>query len=288
MTQKHYVSETLIDGIRVSFEAERTLHEDVTSHHRMELIENRVFGKVLLLDGAVQVTSADEFMYHEMMAHVPILAHDDPRDVLIVGGGDCGLAEEVLKHRRVRSLTQVEIDPNVLDFSHKHFGEFNASVFRDERFQIEIADGAAFVRETMARFDVILVDSTDPVGPGAALFTPAFYRDLHRCLRPDGIAVTQSGVPFLQKEDFVASIRGLGAAFDVATCYIVAVPTYFGGHLALGWASDTASLLEVDPDILRERAAGLATRYYTPAIHRASFVLPGYIAEAVEQADRGR
>jgi spermidine synthase len=286
MTQKRYVSETLIDGIRVSFEANSILHEDVTRHHRLELIENRVFGKVLLLDGAVQVTSADEFMYHEMMAHVPILAHDDPGDVLIIGGGDCGLAEEVLKHRRVRSLTQVEIDPSVLAFSREHFAEFNAAVFNDERFHIEIADGAAFVRETPARFDIILVDSTDPVGPGAALFTESFYRGLRRCLRRDGVAVTQSGVPFVQEDEFTASIRGLRAAFDVATCYLVAVPTYFGGHLALGWASNRGELLHVHVDTLRERAAGLATRYYTPEVHRASFALPAYIATAAEQASR--
>lgn len=179
-------------------------------------------------------------------------------------------------------LTQVEIDPSVLEFSREHFAEFNAPVFGDERFHVEIADGAAFVRETAARFDIILVDSADPVGPGAALFNESFYRNLHRCLRPGGIAVTQSGVPFLQEDEFAASIGGLGAAFDVATCYLVAVPTYFGGHLALGWASDRGELLHVRTETLRERAAGLATRYYTPEVHQASFALPAYIAAAIE------
>ena len=279
------MSETLTEGVLLSFEADAVLYEESTPHHRLELIENRTFGKVLLLDGAVQVTSADEFIYHEMMAHVPILTHDEPREVLIIGGGDCGLAEEVLKHAGIDTLTQVEIDASVLDFAREHFGSFNAPVFTDPRFQVEIADGATFAAETGKRFDIILVDSTDPIGPGAALFTEAFYRDLRRCLRPGGIVVTQSGVPFVQEDSFVAAMRALSAAFGTVACYVVAVPTYFGGHLALGWASET-NPLACPLDALAARAAGLATRYYTPAIHHASFALPAYIDKAFNQATR--
>lgn len=278
------VSETLHDSIRLSFVADEVLHEETTGHHRLELVRNRLFGKVLLLDGAVQVTSADEFMYHEMMAHVPLTAHDDPADVLIIGGGDCGLAEEVLKHSRVKSLTQVEIDASVLDFSRRHFSEFNAPVFDDARWHVEIADGAGFVAQTERRFDVVLVDSTDPTGPGAALFTRAFYGNVRRVLKRGGIAVTQQSVPFLQRREFVAGFRALSAAFPTTRCYLVAVPTYFGGHMTLGWASDTAQRLDVDEQTLAQRAAGIETRYYTPAHHKAAFVLPRYIEEAVAEA----
>src|SRR5690606_3712926 len=162
----------------------RVLHHERTAQHRLDLIENPLFGKVLMLDGATQVTTADEFIYHEMMAHVPLLAHGEARDVLIVGGGDCGLAEEVLKHKGVERLLQVEIDESVVTVAKAHFADFNAAAFADPRFRIEIADGAAFVAATDQRFDVVLIDSTDPVGPGAVLFTENFYRDVRRCLKP--------------------------------------------------------------------------------------------------------
>lgn len=292
MTEKRtgprYVSETITDGIRVSFEADEVLHEDATAHHRLELIRNRVFGTTLVLDGAVQVTSADEFMYHEMMAHVPLVAHGNARDVLVVGGGDCGLAEEVLKHKSVRRLVQVEIDQTILDFAREHFSEFNAPVFADERFHVEIGDGADYAASATSRFDVILIDSTDPEGPGARLFTESFYRDLRRCLRPGGIVVTQSGVPFLQPREFEASMHGLARAFETATCYVVAVPSYFGGHMTLGWASDSNELLVVPVETLKARAQAITTRYYTPAVHRAAFALPRYIEEIVETARGGR
>jgi spermidine synthase len=279
-----WIEETAFAKARLSFEVQRSLASEQTPQHRLELIENGLFGKVLLLDGAVQLTSADEFIYHEMMAHVPILAHGVARDILIVGGGDCGLAEEVLKHRQVRQLLQVEIDPDVVAFAKAHFAEVNAAAFADPRCRIEIGDGAAFVATTDRRFDIVLVDSTDPAGPGAALFTADFYRNVRRCLRPGGIVVTQSGVPFVQPDDFARAMGNLSAAFPVATCYVIAVPTYFGGHLALGWGSVDRGPDEADLDTLTARAASLATRYYTPQVHRAAFALPRYIAEAKDGA----
>ncbi|MCT7375405.1 polyamine aminopropyltransferase [Chelativorans salis] len=283
MSGRKTVSETLHEHVTLSFTADEVLHE-ATGHHKLELVRNRLFGKVLLLDGAVQVTSADEFMYHEMMAHVPLMAHENPADVLIVGGGDCGLAEEVLKHARVKALTQVEIDASVLDFSRRHFAEFNAPVFDDPRFHVEIADGAEFASATQRRFDVVLVDSTDPSGPGAALFTPAFYANIKRILKPGGIAVTQNGVPFLQKHEFVRGLSALSSVFAVTRAYLVCVPTYFGGHMMLGWASETDDALNVPEEELARRAAGIDTRYYTPAHHRASFVLPRYIEDLLAEA----
>ncbi|WP_367714741.1 polyamine aminopropyltransferase [Nitratireductor sp. GISD-1A_MAKvit] len=284
MSNHKPVSETLHDGVSVVFDVDDVLYEESTGHHRLSLIQNTVFGKLLMLDGAVQVTSRDEFMYHEMLAHVPLAAHDNPASVLIIGGGDCGLAEEVLKHDRVRTLTQVEIDASVLEFSKEHFSDFNAPVFSDDRFQVEIADGAAFAAETEKRFDVILVDSTDPDGPGAALFTPGFYRDLKRILRPGGIVVSQNGVPFLQPEEFKDAMRGLASVFEVVSSYLVAVPTYFGGHMTLGWSTDAAETLSVDESVLARRMAGIETRYYTPAHHRASFALPRFIETLLQEA----
>jgi spermidine synthase len=286
MSEPRFVCETLHKGIRFSLEVQEVLHLEETAHQRLELIRNPVFGKVLLLDGAVQVTSADEFIYHEMMAHVPLAAHDAPRDVLVIGGGDCGLAEEVLKHRRVGTLTQVEIDRSVLDFSRRHFAEFNAPVFSDPRFRVEIADGAEFVTRSPDLYDVILVDSTDPTGPGKALFSETFYRNLRRRLRPGGIVVTQNGVPFLQEREFVAAMRALSAAFETTHCYVIAVPTYIGGHMALGWASDRRAPLGTSVEELHRRMDGIETRYYTPEVHNAAFALPRYIRDLMP--GRGR
>lgn len=286
MSDSKWLEETAFGGARISFEVTRVLHRERTAQHRLDLIENPLFGKVLMLDGATQVTTADEFIYHEMMAHVPLLGHGAARDVLIVGGGDCGLAEEVLKHKGVGRLLQVEIDESVVEFAKAHFADFNAPAFADPRFAIEIADGAVFVAKTERRFDVILIDSTDPTGPGAVLFTEAFYRDLRRCLKPGGIVVTQNSVPFIQRKEFQTGMRNLATAFPVASCYVIAVPTYYGGHMTLGWASAEREPRDVSPDDLARRAEGLATRYYTPEVHAAAFALPRYIADLRNEAVR--
>lgn len=288
MSPRKTISETLHDHVSVSYTVDQVLFEEGTGHHALSLIENGHFGKLLMLDGAVQVTSADEFMYHEMLAHVPLMAHAGPARVLIIGGGDCGLAEEVLKHSRVRSLTQVEIDASVVDFAREHFAEFNAPVFKDNRFHLEIADGAAYAATTDARFDVILVDSTDPTGPGAVLFTREFYRSLKRILAPGGIVVTQNGVPFLQPDEFSSAMAGLSSIFSTVRAYLVAVPTYFGGHMALGWSSDDAATLDVSEEELARRAEGIETRYYTPAVHKAAFALPRFIDALLAKALAGR
>lgn len=282
-----WVSETLYSDISFTFKVNKVLYEQKTEEWHLMLIENPVFGKVLMLDGITQVTSRDEFVYHEMMAHVPIFAHGKAREVLIVGGGDCGMAEEALKHKSVERLTQVEIDRSVVDFSKEHFADFNASVFEDSRFDRIIGDGAKFVAETARKFDVIMVDSTDPIGPGAVLFTEEFYRNCHRCLNEGGILVTQNGVPFFQADELVSSLKHFSKIFRDASAYVAAVPTYIGGYMALGWASDDETLKTIPLETLsaRYKAAAFETRYYTPEVHAASFALPKFIKDAVA---RGR
>ncbi|HWW48658.1 MAG TPA: polyamine aminopropyltransferase [Xanthobacteraceae bacterium] len=288
MTERRWISEVAFKSARQSFEVARVLHEEKTEQHHLELIENDLLGKILLLDGAVQVTTADEFVYHEMLSHVPILSHGNVRDAMIIGGGDCGLAEEVLKHKNIENLLQVEIDASVVEFSKEHFSEFNAPVFTDPRFTLQIADGAAFVAETDRRFDVIMVDSTDPTGPGVVLFTEEFYKNLRRCLRPGGIVVTQSSVPFVQPNDFRMSMRNLSRAFDgKTTCYVASIPTYYGGHMALGFASMDVDPRKLSLDVVTERFGDLDTRYYTPEVHLAAFALPRFIAQGLAEAKSG-
>jgi len=286
MSGGRWFSETLVPSVSLGLEATEVIHEEKTGEQELTLLENPVFGRVMLLDGVIQVTTGDEFIYHEMMAHVPILGHGGVKDVLIIGGGDCGLAQEVLKHPGVESLTQVEIDSSVVEFSRTHFSAINAPVFDDSRFTVEIADGATFMAETERQFDVVLVDSTDPIGPGARLFTEAFYADGRRCLRPGGILVAQNSVPFIQMQEFGNAMRNMAAAFPEVTAYVIAVPTYFGGHMTLGWASDSPDALSVSEETLKARfdTAGLDTRYYTPEVHTAAFALPRYIRDTLEEA----
>jgi spermidine synthase len=286
-----WIPETLFDdlGLRMSYAADRVLHETQTGHQHLVLFEHRAFGKMLMLDGATQVTARDEFIYHEMMTHVPILGHGHAREVLIVGGGDCGIAEEVLKHASVTRLTQVEIDAAVVDFAKQHFPELAGPVLSDPRFDLVIADGVEFVANTDRRFDVIIVDSTDPQGPGAVLFTSEFYAGCKRCLADGGVLVTQNGVPFLQPTELISSVRHFAKLFADAGCYIAAIPSYVGGHMAMGWASDDVSLRRHTADAIAQRyaeAGRFATRYWTPEVHCAAFALPRFIAEDVEEAKR--
>lgn len=283
MSAARWFSELVAPGVRLGYEVRQELAQDQTEHQELVLIDNERFGHVLMLDGVAQTTTADEFIYHEMLSHVPLLAHGQAAQVLIVGGGDCGLAEEVLKHPTVRSVTQVEIDAQVVEFSRRHLAELNAPVFADDRFHLQIADGAAFVAESQQQFDVVLVDSTDPTGAAQVLFSREFYANVRRRLRPGGIVVVQAGVPFLQPQHFAGTLQNLAGTFPIASCYLLASPSYFGGHLALGWASESLAPEDVDVALLTERykAAGLKTRYYTPQVHRAAFALPAYVQEMV-------
>jgi spermidine synthase len=291
MAKKRWISETLFEpnGFRMSYEVERVLYEQHTRHQHLVLFEHKLFGKMLMLDGATQVTTRDEFIYHEMMSHVPILAHGKARNVLIVGGGDCGIAEEVLKHTSIESLTQVEIDASVIEFSKEHFPEFTKPVFRDKRFNSVIDDGMKFVAQTKRRFDVIIVDSTDPQGPGAVLFTKKFYAACKRSLAPGGVMVTQNGVPFLQPDELVSSIGYFKSLYADAACYVAAIPTYVGGQMAMGWAAKDKTLRRHTAKTIAARynkAGSFKTKYWTPEVHVAAFALPRFIAEHVGKAKR--
>jgi spermidine synthase len=278
-----WVEEKLHSGVRMRLKAERILYDSRTDLQRIVLFENPQFGRVMTLDDVVQTTERDEFIYHEMLTHVPILAHGAVRQVLIVGGGDGGMLEEALKHRAVERVTMVEIDRGVVDLSRKYLPAICGNAFDDPRTDLVIADGVEYVGQCERKFDVIIVDSTDPVGPAEVLFSDRFYRRCKACLTPGGILVTQNGVPFLQGAEIAGTVRLLRPIFADTTCYLAAVPTYMGGPMAFGWASDAADLRTVPLEKLEQRcaAAGIDTRYYTPAVHRAAFALPGYVAKLI-------
>jgi len=289
MAEKRWIAETLFDdlGFRMTYAVERVLYEMRTEHQHLVLFEHKYFGKMLMLDGATQVTARDEFIYQEMMSHVPIFAHGRAKEVLIIGGGDCGIAEEVLKHKSVARLTQVEIDASVIEFSKEHFPEFTGPVFADKRFESVIADGMKYVAETGRRFDVIIVDSTDPQGPGAVLFTREFYAACKMCMAKGGVMVTQNGVPFFQPGELISSVGHFRQLYADGSCYVAAIPTYVGGHMAMGWAADDAKLRQTPVETIAERykaAGSFPTQYWTPEVHKAAFALPRFIAEHVAKA----
>jgi spermidine synthase len=291
MANKRWIPETLFEpeGFRMTYEVERVLYELQTEHQHLVLFRHKFFGKVLMLDGATQVTTKDEFVYHEMMTHVPIFAHGNAKEVLIVGGGDCGIAEEVLKHKTVKRLTQVEIDASVVEFSKEHFPEFTKPVLGNKRFDLVIDDGMNYVAKTDRRFDVIIVDSTDPVGPGKVLFSDKFYTACRRCMTKGGVLVTQNGVPLLQTGELTAGITKFRRLFADGSCYVAAIPTYIGGHMAMGWATDNKRLRVTPVATLAARyrkAGSFATKYWTPEVQQAAFALPRFIADLVARAGR--
>jgi spermidine synthase len=274
--------ERLHDDHAQALRIDRLFYDSETAHQRIRVFENPTFGRVMTLDGVVQVTEADNFIYHEMLTHVPIFAHGAARRVLIIGGGDGGMAREVLKHDSVAHVTMVEIDAGVVEFCREYLPGISASAFDDPRLDLVIADGAAFMAAPGDLYDVIIVDSTDPVGPGEVLFTESFYGHARRRLAPGGILVTQNGVPFLQGAELTGTMRAFQSLFADATCYLATVPTYAGGPMAFGWGTDgTARGVSAETLAQRVAAAGIATDYYTPEVHRAAFALPPYVSRLI-------
>ncbi len=276
-------AETLYDSYGQHFAVDEVYFESRTDHQHLLIFHNAKFGRVMALDGVVQTTERDEFYYHEMLAHVPLFAHGRPERVLIIGGGDGGLLREVIKHHSVTRATQVEIDAAVVDMATTWLPGHSRGAFDDPRFELVIADGAEFVRTADSQWDVIMIDSTDPIGPGEVLFTNEFYQGCARILAPGGILVTQNGVPFMQLDEVRRTGRAFSSLFADWHFYGVAVPTYIGGMMALGWATQEPALRQQPLEVLEQRFADAAiqTRYYTPAIHRGAFALPRFVEEAL-------
>ena len=244
-----------------------------------------------MLDGIVQITQADEFAYQEMIVHVPLFNHGFVRRVLIIGAGDGGVLRRTLEHKSVVEATMVEIDEAVVRLARQYMPEIGGSAWKDARSKLVIGDGNSFVHETKSHsFDIIIVDSTDPVGAGAGLFTEAFYKQCARVLAPEGVLVNQCGVPFLQGSELATSTASRRVAFSNVGTFLVAAPTYVGGFMALGIASqrDVAPPAETELEA-RAIAAGVFghTKYWTPAVHRAAFALPPYISTTLQQSPDG-
>lgn len=280
-----WIEETFHPHWRVRLEASEVLHEVETKHQHLVIFRNETWGTVLMLDGVCQLTTSDEFVYHEMMAHVPLMALDNPRRVLVIGGGDGGVLREVLKHPSVEQAVLVEIDRTVIDTALRYYPEIPGRAFDDPRTEIVIADGELYADETAGRFDAIIVDSSEPIGPSAVLHTSKFFAACKRSLAKRGVFITQNGLPFLFPEHLAGTTRALAALYKRVAPYLCTQPCYFGGPFALNWASDDGALVDHDVAVLaaRQQERGITgLKYWTPAVHKAAFALPEYVRQAVD------
>ncbi len=275
-----WFNETLYKGFRQSHEVKKVLFEGRSKYQKVGVFESGRFGRILALDGVVQCTEGDEFVYHEMLTHLPILAHGKVESVLIIGGGDGGILEEVLKHKSVKRATMVEIDGEVIEVAKKYLPKICGKAFADKRTNLIVGDGAAYVAETKNRYDLVIVDRPDPVGPATVLFSEGFYRNCRRVMKPGAILVAQNGVPHMQGPELTEAIRLFQKIWAESGSYLAVVPTYVCGFMSMTWASDR-DITDVDPRQVFARfdkAKLPALRYYNPEIHFAAFALPNFVA----------
>ena len=261
----------------ITMEVKKSIYYGESEFQTLEILDTFEFGRMLLLDGVVMLTERDEFVYHEMLAHVPLNTHPSPEKVLVIGGGDGGTVREVLKHPQVKEVTLVEIDRMVVEAALEHLPDISEGL-RDPRTRIVYGDGVRFVADSQpGSYDVILIDSTDPVGPAEALFSKDFFRNCANALGPDGVFVCQSESPFYHLPFMVDIHKRMDGIYPKVGFYLAAVPTYPSGNWSflMGSRAGETSLPQC------RDYAQLQTKYYDRHIHLASFALPRYLAEAL-------
>jgi len=288
LAPRHFTENLHGEDAFQGFVVEEELHTGLSRYQHIEIFQTPRFGRVLVLDGIVQTTERDEFMYHEMLVHVPIFACRSPRDILIIGGGDGGSLREVLRHD-IGRVDMVEIDEQVVTACIEHLPTLNeaGAVYKDPRVNLIFDDAYTYLRREKRHYDVIICDSTDPVGAGEILFTHDFYASCKAALNQAGTLSLQNGVAFLQSEESHNTMRALRRLNLMAKCYQVAVPTYYGGSMVLAFG--TRDSIAFNPSLvqLTQRFEQMAAplKHYTPAHHLASFVLPRWIQEITGECD---
>jgi spermidine synthase len=260
----------------LTFRVKNVLFTKQTPFQRLDVFETEFYGNVLVLDGCIQITQKDEFVYHEMLTHVPLYTHPNPRHILIIGGGDGGTVREVLKHPEVEHIDLVEIDAAVIEASKTYFPEV-ACELDNPKVKILPRDGITYVQTIKNHYDVIIVDSTDPIGPAEGLVTSSFYRNAYEALRENGIMTVQAESPFFYPDWVKGIFENLHSVFPVTKLYLSFTPTYPGGLWNFGYASKGLDPLK---DFHVERIPdSLKFRYYTPEIHRSAFHLPAFVQD---------
>jgi spermidine synthase len=276
-----WVEERHREIMATRFRVHNVLVRAQTPFQQVEIVDTAGHGRMLLNDGLVMLSERDEFVYHDMIAHVPLFVHPNPRRVLIIGGGDGGTAREVLRHSEVERCLLVEIDKAVVDGCKEHIPQ-TAACLHEDRVEVLIDDGVRFVKETDERFDVVLVDSTDPIGPAQPLFGAAFYRDVFGLLDDNGIVVAQAESPFYQLAAQKSILKVISSVFPYVRVYNYSNITYPGGLWSFAYASRGLRPLD-DFDPKRVLDAGLEFNYYNIDIHRACFALPEFMRRELAQ-----
>ena len=258
-------------GISLSLEIDKVLYTGKSKFQQVDLFQTKNHGKMLVLDGIIQLTQSDEFAYQEMLAHVPMFAHPCPEDILVIGGGDGGILREISRHDCVKNIDFCEIDEDVIKVCRKFLPDL-ACGFDDPRVNVHIVDGSVYVNEHKNRYDVIVVDSSDPIGPGEVLFKQPFYESLKGALKQDGIVATQGESFFMHKECVIKLVKITKKLFSVQAYSYFLVPTYPGGNIGICLGSLGPEVKKPNRKISEKIQRQL--KYYCPEIHEASFVLP--------------
>lgn len=278
-TEKH------TPDVKFSIRIDRQLYTGQSDYQRIDVFESKEFGRFLTLDGYMMLTERDEFIYHEMITHVPMAVHPSARDVLVIGAGDGGVIRELCRYPEIRRIDMVEIDPLVVEVSRSYLPQ-TACCLDDKRVNIYYEDGLKFIRTKEDCYDLIIVDSTDPFGPGEGLFTKEFYGNCDKALKADGIMVNQHESPFYG-EDAVACQRAhkrIVESFPISRVYQAHIPTYPSGHWLFGFASKKYHPTD-DLQATAWNLRGLKTRYYTTRLHRGAFLLPAYVEELLRDVE---
>jgi len=272
-----WIKEAQIEDASMIYKVRETLVRKQTEYQDLAIVETNSFGRMLLLDGIVQTTIADEYVYHEMITHIPLFTHPNPKKVLVVGGGDGGAIREVLKHPSVEKAVLCEIDKCVVEECMKYLPEISCEL-ENPRCEVFIGDGIKYVHEHKNEFDVIIVDSTDPFGAAEGLFGGSFYKEISECLTKDGIFVAQTETPFYLPEVVRKVFNDARNAFPVTKLFMAAIPTYPGGY----WSFTIGSKMHDPEEADVPKELGFGTRYYTPKLHKACFALPKYVEELIK------
>jgi spermidine synthase len=280
-----WFSERHTPNVKLSIRVDRQLYSGRSDFQRIDVFESPELGRFLTLDGYMMLTERDEFIYHEMITHVPMAVHPDARDILVIGAGDGGVVRELTRYESVRAIDMVEIDPLVVDVCKKYLPQ-TACRLDDPRVTIYYEDGLKFVRTKRGAYDLIIVDSTDPFGPGEGLFTREFYGNCYNALRDDGIMVNQHESPFYgaDAEACRRAHKRIVESFPISRVYQAHIPTYPSGHWLFGFASKKYHPVR-DLAAARWGRNGLATRYYTTNLHVGAFALPAYVEEMLKNVE---
>lgn len=272
------------ENSRASMRVREHLISVESPFQKIDILDTYEYGRVLVIDGFTMLTQKDEFIYHEMIAHVPMAVHPQVKNLLVIGGGDGGTLRELIKYHTINRIDFVEIDKMVVDLS-KEYLPFLRSGFEDSRINFYYQDGVEFVKDREDLYDIIIVDSTDPIGPGEGLFTEEFYKDAYKALKEDGILVNQCESVYFDEDrkEFERAIGKLKRIFPKAYAYQAHIPTYPSGHWLFGFASKRYDPIE-DQRILQWQRYNITTKYYNENIHRGAFYLPTYIQEIMEKA----